>query len=327
MLFHLIRGSGLRGLTGIPERSGRIIRPMLAAQKADILGFLAEIGQSYTEDSTNVSGENVRSRLRRDILPALMRENPQAEAHIARTAELLRADADYLDSLAAAAFEKAKTAFGGLCGIAEQPRPLRMRMYMLRLRALPAEVRIDPSYRVLSALDALVTAGRGQYAPTRRLCAQMLRGTLYLNPKAEPVTGLHPLAGMNIPQCVVPGCTVTPVLSETAPLSRNLHDSDTRVTLDPDKIKGSPYFRQWTREDAICLPGRGFRSRLSACIAQNVPAAERRRLHILCDAEGVIFCEAVGIDGRVRPDANSRRTVMLRIVRPDCAHILSAESG
>ena len=75
VLFHLIRGSGLRGLCGIPPKNGRILRPMLEAEKSEILAFLQERGQSFVEDSTNHEGGSSRNRIRHDTMPLLLREN------------------------------------------------------------------------------------------------------------------------------------------------------------------------------------------------------------------------------------------------------------
>ncbi len=310
VLFHLLRGSGLRGLTGIPARSGRIIRPLLTAAKAEILGFLEEIGQSYVEDSTNFTGDNTRSRLRQTLMPALTAENPAAVRHLAQTAAVLSEDEAFLTETADREFAARQTDFGGLRGLSELARPIRMRMYLRRLRML--EARTDPSRMILEGIDALVQQGGGRYMPTGRIAAQLLRGTLYLNSVRPPMQGEFPLT--DHPQEVVPGCTVS---AEACGLSRNIHTANTRVTLDADKIKGTLYFRQWARDDTIMLPGRDFHSRLHTLIGAEIPAAERRRLHVLYDGCGAVFCEGIGIAARVRPDADSSRLTVIRITRPE----------
>ena len=87
------------------------------------------------------------------------------------------------------------------------------------------------------------------------------------------------------------------------------------MTLDSDKIKGKPYFRRPLPDDRITLPGRGFSGLLKKRIQSAVPALFRGRLHALYDNEGCIFCEGVGIAARVRPDADSRTLLRLRITR------------
>lgn len=69
MLFHLFRGTGLRGMSGIRPVNGRIIRPLLCASRREIEAFLAQRGLSYCEDSTNGEDAYTRNRIRHHILP------------------------------------------------------------------------------------------------------------------------------------------------------------------------------------------------------------------------------------------------------------------
>ena len=313
LLFHLLRGAGLRGLCGIPARSGRIIRPLLTAEKQEILRYLAENGQSYVEDSSNFTDGNTRGRLRRTLMPALLAENPAAVRHLAQTAAALTEDEQYLTALAEAEAGRRRVPFGGFSGLAELPRPIRMRMYLKRLSELPQHP--DPNRGMLEAFDALVQQGSGRCMPAGEAAAQVLRGVFYLNAVRPPMKGVFPLT--DTPQEVVPECSVYAEYSGTGGISRNLHTADTRVTLDPDKMTGTAYYRQWERTDTLMLPGRSFHSRLHALIGANIPAAERRRLHVLCDSIGPVFCEGIGIAARVKPDADSRRLTVIRITRPE----------
>ncbi len=76
LLLHIIRGSGLRGLAGMKYRNGLIRRPLLDVGKEDILAYLAQQGQDYVTDSTNLEREAMRNKVRLDILPALAELNP-----------------------------------------------------------------------------------------------------------------------------------------------------------------------------------------------------------------------------------------------------------
>lgn len=68
---NLLRGTGLRGLTGISDQRGRVIRPLLFARREEILDYAATQGIPYREDSTNATLKYLRNRLRHDILPRL----------------------------------------------------------------------------------------------------------------------------------------------------------------------------------------------------------------------------------------------------------------
>jgi tRNA(Ile)-lysidine synthase len=78
LLMRLIRGSGVRGLSGMawrrrlaPGSDTRLIRPMLGVDRATVLDFLRTIDQRWCEDASNADGSRWRARLRRDVLPVL----------------------------------------------------------------------------------------------------------------------------------------------------------------------------------------------------------------------------------------------------------------
>ncbi len=72
---NLSRGTGIRGLSGIPPKTGRIIRPLLFASREDIIEYARENGLSYREDSSNASEKYLRNKIRHKLLPMLEEQN------------------------------------------------------------------------------------------------------------------------------------------------------------------------------------------------------------------------------------------------------------
>ncbi len=105
VLMRVLRGSGLRGLAGIPpvRRSGpvRLVRPLLDVARREILAFLNDRGISWREDPTNRDQEILRNRIRMVLLPVVEGYNPDARRTLARLAGLMRDEAEALDALAA----------------------------------------------------------------------------------------------------------------------------------------------------------------------------------------------------------------------------------
>lgn len=85
VLMNLIRGTGIKGLTGISPRRGHIIRPLLDVSKEEILQFLSSISQPYITDSSNLVDDVVRNKLRLNVLPKLKEINPAVYDNIAST--------------------------------------------------------------------------------------------------------------------------------------------------------------------------------------------------------------------------------------------------
>ena len=102
VLFHLLRGSGTRGLTGIdPLRDGRYLRPLLCDTSAEIRRWCADNGIPYVTDATNADVDYTRNFIRHRLVPPMeqIAENPQKA--VLRMSSLLRQDNDFLEQTAA----------------------------------------------------------------------------------------------------------------------------------------------------------------------------------------------------------------------------------
>lgn len=89
ILLNLIRGTGIRGLTGIAAQNGYVVRPLLSVSREEILEYLKDRKLSYVDDSTNSEDLYTRNKIRLNIIPLLETINPSAKESIIRTAENL----------------------------------------------------------------------------------------------------------------------------------------------------------------------------------------------------------------------------------------------
>ncbi len=102
VLLQLFRGAGRRGLSGIPPRRGRFIRPLLDVGRAELRAFLADRAVDFREDSTNADRSIPRNWIRHDLIPLLdSRLGRNLTATLSRQARLLRDEDALLDSQAA----------------------------------------------------------------------------------------------------------------------------------------------------------------------------------------------------------------------------------
>ena len=76
MLINLMRGTGIDGLTGIPEINGAMVRPLLAFSRKDIEAYARDHQLSWREDSSNASLKYLRNELRHEVIPLLKNINP-----------------------------------------------------------------------------------------------------------------------------------------------------------------------------------------------------------------------------------------------------------
>ena len=99
MLWNLIRGSGMAGLSGIAPVRGNVIRPLLAQERPAIEQYLAKIHQDYRTDSTNLSEDYTRNRIRHAILPVMEQINEQAVKNIDHACERITQAQEYLNGV------------------------------------------------------------------------------------------------------------------------------------------------------------------------------------------------------------------------------------
>ena len=103
VLMNLLRGSGLRGLAGIPWfRPPNIYRPMLDVGRSETRELAMLAGLGFFDDPMNEAPELTRNSIRREVLPRLARFNPQLVASLARMAETVSSETEYLDRQAGA---------------------------------------------------------------------------------------------------------------------------------------------------------------------------------------------------------------------------------
>ncbi len=98
-LFNLFRGTGLKGLSGIQQTS-KIIRPLLNADKSEILDYLKENDIPFCTDSTNSDEKYSRNYIRQKVLPLISKKFPESINNIYNFSQTAKEEDDYLDMLA-----------------------------------------------------------------------------------------------------------------------------------------------------------------------------------------------------------------------------------
>ena len=106
ILLNLLRGTGLRGLTGMQPKHDSIIRPLLCLSREEILEYLESKGQDYVTDSTNSERIAQRNRLRLDVIPLLRDINPAAVEHLCLASEIVQHSLPYYIKGIESAFEE-----------------------------------------------------------------------------------------------------------------------------------------------------------------------------------------------------------------------------
>ena len=115
VLWNLTRGGGIGGMSGIPVKRGRIIRPLLCVSREEIEAYCRENGLEYVTDSTNLSDDCARNIIRHRVMPVLRELNPSVGESVARNSQLMREADDYFKDISEKELNIAKTEYGYSC--------------------------------------------------------------------------------------------------------------------------------------------------------------------------------------------------------------------
>jgi tRNA(Ile)-lysidine synthase len=288
VLLRLLRGSGARGLSGIPPRRGTIVRPIIDRTRAEVVAYVAARGLVPVEDPSNVTPRFLRNRVRSEAMPVLSALAPQAVRALARAADLLRDD------------ERALAATGRRLAGAGAPR-------VEDLLAAPLAVR----RRAIRHLWRRATGS------TAGLDARHVDGVLALLGRDAP--GRAPLPGGREAVVRYGALAVRPAVEEAADLAPvrvdapGAHELPDGGLLEVAGASGAAWPLWWRGR----LPGDRFRpaggrgsKKLKAwLIDRKVPRERRDRLRLLADDQGwVLWIPELGarsgnpsVDARLAP--------------------------
>jgi len=93
----ILRGSGAKGLAGIPPVRGKIIRPLIETERKNIEEFLDSLSQSFITDSSNLKKDYFRNWLRLSVMPEFKKQNPDLINTLSRVIEIVREEDNYLE--------------------------------------------------------------------------------------------------------------------------------------------------------------------------------------------------------------------------------------
>lgn len=169
ILMRLIRGGSLTSLQGIRLRQefagGKLIRPLLPFPKERLLQYAAEHKLLYFEDHTNAEMTYFRNRVRQQLLPNLMEENPQLLAHLSRLSGEIQLQDQLLTELLAPAFALLEPTDTGwmipLRTFTQQNTPILLKKLVEQLQSRQPQLFLN--YTQAEQLAALIRSGRSQW--------------------------------------------------------------------------------------------------------------------------------------------------------------------
>lgn len=164
VLLNMMRGTGLKGLCGIPPVRGNIIRPLIYCSRREVEEYCTQNALDFVTDKTNLCDDYTRNKVRHRVLPAMLEINGSFLEVSARTQKSLREDSDFLEAMAEDALMSARVEGGySSADIAALPKPVRSRV----IRRILMDGGIEPSTLRITMAEEIILAGKGKINPCR----------------------------------------------------------------------------------------------------------------------------------------------------------------
>ena len=295
ILLRLCRGTGLRGLGGIPPVRENIIRPLLQVTRKEIDEYLLANSIPHREDSTNTQDEYTRNKIRHHVMPVLKSINSSLSSIIAVSAELFREDEEYLCSLSDQFIENnLKDGVVSRQALLSLPQPISGRVIRkicgdgLGAAHVAAVLELARNGGASSSLSVPGMTVRCEYA--------FLRFYGNENETFLPVS-LFPGHTTQIPEL---GLSLR---CEKDVLTGEIHKSLTTFLFKYDNICGNIVVRPRIRGDSIKLStSSGNKSLKKLFIDKKIPVHNRGRVPIIADEQGPLAIPGIGCDVRGFPE-------------------------
>ena len=309
VILNLSRGTALKGLTGFPVIRGNIIRPLLVCTRDEIERYLVSVGQDWITDSTNLSDDYTRNKIRHKILPLMQEINTSVIETSVRSISAVRSEENFIESQVDEALSACRSG-DKFVGLSNYNGVIRKRC----LARLLSDNALPYSYKRLEQADGILLSGgklnisHNRYLVSDRNSIELV----FISEKKHETLKSDLKIGDN---SIFPDKTLVSELIECDDLPKNdcINKKLTFYLLDYDKIIGRAVVRSRVFGDKIMLKGRNFNSSVKKLINEKIPSAQRDTLHFIEDEEGTIFAEDLGIAQRVAPDEMTKRFLRIHI--------------
>ena len=297
VLLNMTRGTALRGLCGIPATRDCFVRPLIYCSRDDVEKYCKENSLSFVIDSSNLTDDYTRNRIRHNVTLVLKEINPSFDSVVGRMCESLSVDDDYFEGEVARLYAECVTE-----GVLSVPKGLHRALCVRLIREYILDMtdRAADSFHlneVCAALghDRKVELYNGFYVHVN-----------FWNVRVVDTASLNE-AKFSVEQCVC---------------SREYFDSMLKINnlllknaVDYDRIVGSVTIRTRAEGDSIRLSGRNVTKSLRKLYNEcKTPSEIRDILPIASDDCGVIWIKDIGVAERVAISETTEKVIFFNCV-------------
>jgi tRNA(Ile)-lysidine synthase len=315
VLLHLLRGSGIRGLSGIPpKRGGVIVRPLIETSRSDIKAYLKSCGIAHVEDASNNDMRFQRNRIRHQLIPLLQRDyNPNICIVLNRLAGLCRDEQAWSNTMLQPMLESALIDFGSerlelrADSLLDVPPAAQRRLLRMALRSWMGDLKRMGLDHIDAVIDLLHhhSAGSRLSLPQHIVAERTIDGLRFLNSgqSGEDACGVASAFSYTIPlppqqgvilQIPEAGCRLHATIAPAPNLGREKKAEKNVVWFDRDALVFPLTVRNYEPGDRLAPHGmQGTQKVKKVFIDRKVPRNRRSRIPIVTQNDTILWIAGI----------------------------------
>ncbi len=290
VIFNIARGTVLSGLCGIPPKRDKYIRPLILCSRDMIEDYCSQNDIEFVTDSTNLSDEYTRNKIRHNVVPVLKDLNQSVENAVSRMTASLREDEDFMNGIAVQKYRDFVCDKGiAVENFKELHSAIAKRIIVKYCDSLSLEV---DNFHINSIYNTCLYGGKISLPQDK--VAYVCDGILIID---------------DVQNQKFDFCFSVDVQKQTNNLfkkNEKVHNLLLKNTLDCDKIVGKLVLSTRQAGDTIRLKNKNCTKTLKKLYCEyKIPLDERENLPVLRDDQGVVWVHKIGVAERCAADENT----------------------
>jgi len=312
VLLNLIKGTGLKGISGIPVKRDNIIRPILTVSKDEILSFLRTKKIPYRTDSSNLSSEYERNFLRNEIIPKLkVRLNPQLDNTLLKSCRVFRSISAASDSQIDAKIVDAVEFKGKQLSINFE-RLLKLDENLICeffKKTVPAYFSVELSNENIKALTSLIKKQKGKsVALSNGLTAYRESKKILISKKKKSKIKEVEISIGKSKKINSGSISINKTLLKNA----KKNDDSSEEYISADGISGKFILRTWKNGDRFYPLGMKGSKKISDFLTeQGIPSYKKKEQLVLTNSGKIVWVVGLRLDDMYKLKANSKKVYKL----------------
>ncbi len=301
-LYNLLRGTGTKGLCGIPvKRNPNIIRPLIECSRQEIESYCRENNVPYITDSTNLTDDYKRNFIRHNIIPLLKEVNSAYDKNISHTASILKEESSFIELCALDLIEKSAYDNGyRLKEFIDSHIAVRKRAIGI---ILSEKMNKPTEFRHIESVNNIIDNKKGKVEIAKDLYVFVENDIVAFINKPDKIDYWETAFENNVAKSQYGAYRISDVEFPA-------RDCD---TFDAEKIEGMLMLTSRKQGDIFISKSRGVSKTLKKLFNEmKIPAGERESKAVLRDSKGIIWVEGVGVNAPYLPDKDTKNFFVIK---------------